>query len=102
MTWQIPWLLVGLTLQAMSWPSNRAVSSENCVNGGDEERTVLVTLVTGELLRGRRTHELPWSTPLIHSSWKVAWAATVATRVTTTASFLNIFKTKDACDFHES
>ena len=61
-----------------------------------------MTLVTGLLLAGSRTQDEPWSTPLIHSSWKVAWAATVATRVTTTASFLNIFKTKDACDFHES
>lgn len=56
----------------------------------DRARTVLVTLVTGELLAGRRTQELPWSTPLIQSSWKVAWAATVAMRVAAAVSFLNI------------
>lgn len=54
------------------------------------ERTVVVTLVTGELLCGSRTQEEPWSTPLIHSSWKVAWAATVAARVAAMRSFLNI------------
>jgi hypothetical protein len=32
-----------------------------------------------------RTHVSPWSTPLIHRSWKIAWAATREADAATTA-----------------
>ena len=34
--------------------------------------------MTGELLTGRRAHELPASTDPIQNCWKVAWAETDA------------------------
>lgn len=46
--------------------------------------------MTGELLWGRRTQDEPWSTPLIHSSWKVAWAAAEATREAANASLTSM------------
>lgn len=53
-------------------------------------RTLVDTLVTGELLCGRRTQDEPWSTPLTHISWNVAWAATDAASAAATKSFANI------------
>lgn len=51
----------------------------------DGTLTALETLVTGELLAGVRTHDDPASTPLIHNSWNVEWAATEPTKAKMTA-----------------
>lgn len=48
----------------------------------EREHTAVVTLVTGELLTGRRAHELPASTDPIQNCWKVAWAETDAMKAT--------------------
>ena len=94
MTWQMPWLLFGLALHAMSLIHTQrsdisTVNTSRLHNSGGA-RTGLVTLVTGELLWGSRTQDEPWSTPLIHSSWKVAWAATDAASDAARTSFASI------------
>lgn len=88
MTWQMPLLGVALALQAMSCHKHASASVYwNNMNG---IHTLVDTLVTGELLSGRRTQDEPWSTPLIHISWNVAWAATDATSAAAATSFANI------------
>ena len=60
--------------------------------------TEVETLVTGLLLSGSRTQDEPWSTPLIHNSWKVACAAADATSEAATASLTNIFAIRQMCE----
>ena len=60
--------------------------------------TGVETLVTGLLLSGSRTQDEPWSTPLIHNSWKVACAAADATSEAATASLTNIFAIRQMCE----